>query len=181
MEAGTEALLKQTLAKNVAQVGRVAENDKAALNWLSNLDKTWLLIIDNADDANMNLDHFIPKGNRGFVLITTRDPDKKSYGNVGPGSFEFQGLKDDEASSLLLTAADRPRPWDARTSLWAKKISEALGYLALAIAVAGASIREGLCQFHEYLDYYEEQRQTRRGHSRRRSAARQRSHSADSQ
>ena len=39
---------------------------KAALHWLSNLEHRWLLIIDNADDENIALPNYFPKGNRKF-------------------------------------------------------------------------------------------------------------------
>ena len=57
--------------------------------------------------------------------------------------------------------------------------SNALGHLALAIAVAGAATREGFCQFHEYLDYHEQERRQRYRQRLGRSAAQQRSHSED--
>lgn len=92
---------------------------------------------------------------------------------MGPGSFEFHGLKDEEASSLLMTSAGQVRPWDKKTATWATVISKALGYLALAISVAGAAIRNEFCQFHDYLDYHEEQRQQRPARRRSRSASRE--------
>lgn len=146
----------------MAPYGGVAANANAALHWLSNLDEEWLLIIDNADDAEVKLDEYLPKGSRGHVLITTRNPANKSYGNVGPGYYEFQGLQNGAASSLLLKAAGQSPPWSTTVTNWANKISSALGYLALAIAVAGSAIREGFCQLDEYLDWHEEQLRQRR-------------------
>ncbi|KAF2480901.1 tetratricopeptide repeat domain-containing protein [Neohortaea acidophila] len=163
VDARSHELLKQTFSQNVAQYGGVGANANAALHWLSNLEEAWLLIIDNADDPEVKLDEYLPKGSRGHVLITTRNPANKSYGNVGPGYYEFQGLQDGAASSLLLKAAGRSPPWDTKITNWANQISSALGYLALAIAVAGSAIREGFCQFHDYLDWHEEQRRQRPG------------------
>jgi hypothetical protein len=57
----------------VSVIGGVEANEKAAINWLSNLRNPWLLIIDNADDRDFKLDEYFPRGNRGHVLITTRD------------------------------------------------------------------------------------------------------------
>ena len=145
-------------------IGGVGANENAALNWLSNLSEPWLLIIDNADDPDLKLDEYFPRGNRGHILITTRDPLNKSYGNVGDGFFEFQGLKNDEASCLLLRAAGQVQPWDSAVSNIATTIAKTLGYLALAITQAGRTIRQGYCKLYEYLEFYERQwRKTRQG------------------
>ena len=82
IDGRSRQLLKQTLLQNVARVRGVDANEKAALHWLSNLEERWLLIIDNADDPGIGLDDYLPKGNRGHVLITTRNPTNQSYGNV---------------------------------------------------------------------------------------------------
>ncbi|KAF1849642.1 tetratricopeptide repeat domain-containing protein [Cucurbitaria berberidis CBS 394.84] len=149
--------LKQTFSHNVSIIGGVEANENAALHWLSNLSEPWLLIIDNADDPDLKLDEYFPRGNRGHVLITTRDPVNKSFGTVGNRFFEFQGLNKDEASCLLLNAAGQIQPWSSAMSNVATTIAKTLGYLALAITQAGKTIRQGYCKIHEYLDFYERQ------------------------
>ena len=125
------------------------------MHWLSNLGEGWLLIIDNADDTSIDLEQYFPKGNRGCVLITTRNPAHKIHGNVGPGYFAFQEMEGDDANALLLRAAHQPEPWDADSSSWAAKITRKLGFLALALTHAGAAIREGLCTLRDYLTFYD--------------------------
>jgi len=149
--------LKRTFSTNVSAIGKVEANVNAALHWLSNRTEPWLLIIDNADDPDLKLDEYLPKGNRGCILITTRNPSNKSYGTVGSKYFEFQGLKYEEANHLLLTAAGQSKPWDSVIVGLAAKITKALGYLALFVTHAGTTIREGFCKLHEYLGYYERQ------------------------
>jgi tetratricopeptide (TPR) repeat protein len=125
------------------------------MHWLSNLEERWLLLIDNADDPRIELHEYFPKGDRGTIIITTRNPAHKVYGNVGPGFFEFQGMEDDDASALLLRAARLAEPWDADSSSWATKITRQLGFLALALIQAGAAIRNGLCSLKDYLAFYD--------------------------
>ncbi len=132
-------------------------NEKAALHWLSNLSLPWLLIIDNADGPDLKLADYFPRGNRGHVLVTTRDPGKKAYGNAGDGFFEFHGLSSSDASCLLLKSSGQSKPWDSVVSNIALAIAKALGYLALAITHAGRAIREEYCKLSEYLAYYERQ------------------------
>jgi hypothetical protein len=138
----------------VSTVGKVDLNEKASLHWLSNCTKPWLLIIDNADDPAIDLNDYFPRGRRGHVLITTRDPSRKSYGNVGDGFFAFQGLEIDEARCLLLTAAGQAQPWTPNMSKLAAAIAEVFGHLAIAITHAGRTIREGFCKLHEYLEFH---------------------------
>ena len=166
IDASSDHQIRQTFAQHVSSYGKVEPNENAALHWLSNLDRPWLLIIDNADDASINLEKCFPPGDRGYILITTRNPANKVYGNVGPGFFEFHSLDQNDANELLLRAAQRPRPWDIDTSKLAAKITRQLGFLALALAQAGAAIRSGLCTLKNYLQFYDENwRRIRRARS----------------
>lgn len=147
--------LEQTLKQNVAKIGEVDLNHKAALSWLANQVEPWLLIIDNADDAAIDLMEYLPKGGRGYVLITTRNPGFQSIGNLDPSHFKFDGLKKEEAYSLLVRTAGLKDAITDELKWIAEKIVDALGYLALAIAVAGSAIREGYCRIQNYLQYFE--------------------------
>lgn len=157
VDGSSRARLKQTFSQNVSIIAGVEANENAALHWLSNLSEPWLLIMDNADDHDLKLDEYFPRGNRGHILITTRDPLNKLYGTIGDTFFEFQGLKTDEAKCLLLTAAGQKQPWNSTSYSIATAIAKTLGYLALAITHAGKTIRQGYCKLHEYLDFYERQ------------------------
>ncbi|KAF4448457.1 tetratricopeptide repeat domain-containing [Fusarium albosuccineum] len=153
IDASTSERVKHTLGA-IAKTAGLEQNEKSALHWLSNLEQNWLLIIDNADDDNIPLEKYFPKGNRGNVLVTTRNPAYRMHGNVGRRWYEFRGLELDEATQLLLKASDSPAPWDEVCTSLALKITEALGALALAIVHAGTAIRENLCSLKNYLDYY---------------------------
>ena len=154
IDASSHARTKQTYAE-IAKFGKVEPNHIAAMHWLSNREERWLLLIDNADDPRIDLQEYFPKGDRGHIIITTRNPAHKVHGNVGPGYFEFQGMEDDDASALLLRAARLQEPWDADSSSWATKITRQLGFLALALIHAGAAIRNGLCSLKDYLAFYD--------------------------
>ncbi|KAI9148372.1 Kinesin light chain 1 [Paramyrothecium foliicola] len=154
VDASTIERVKHSLGDIAAMAG-LERNDKLALHWLSNLQHRWLLIIDNADDESIPIEECFPKGNRGNILVTTRNPARIEHGNVGRGHFEFHGLELEEATKLLLKASNEPAPWDASRMALALKIAEALGFLALAIIHAGAAIRDKLCGFRDYLAYYD--------------------------
>lgn len=143
---------KKTLS-TIANIAEVEPNEASALHWLANLEERWLLIIDNADDPKLTLERYFPKGDRGYILITTRNLTFTSYGNVGRRFFVFEGLDEEEANDLLLLAAGQDS--NADSSAIAKEITRALGYLVLAIINAGAAIRSRLCSFKNYLATYE--------------------------
>ena len=125
--------------------------------WLSNLVEPWLLIVNNADDPSIDLQGLFPEGERGHILVSTRNPDFRVHATVG--SIEFKGLPEREALHLLLKAAAIPEPWDSATESSGNKITNTLGYLALALIQAGTFIMQRICEMKDYLDFYDQQRE----------------------
>lgn len=124
----------------------------AGKHWLSNLDEPWLLIINNADDLALELPDLFPEGERGHILVTTRNPSFRVHATVG--ALEFTGLGKKDALLLLLRASDYPRPWDSETEDRGNRITDALGRLALALVQAGALILQKICTIDDYLGLY---------------------------
>lgn len=58
-------------------MGGAEPNENAGKAWLSNQQKPWLLIIDNADDPDIDATRYFPGGERGTILLTTRNPSHK--------------------------------------------------------------------------------------------------------
>ena len=122
--------------------------------WLSNIPESWALIFDNADDPSLEISRFFPVGNRGVILITTRNPDCKIHATVG--SSELGRMETDEAVTLILRTSDVLSNETVQKA--AEKIVLALGCLALAIVQAGAVIRIGRCRIEEYPAIYSRRR-----------------------
>lgn len=158
INASSDELAKQTF-QDIAKIGGVADNVSAAKHWLSNLKYRWLLIIDNADNPQVKLDHYFPEGERGHILLTTRIPAHRDYGTVGSQFFHFEGLDEYDGSDLLLKAASKPLPPDSLTERLATSITQALGSLPLALIHAGKAIKRGLCKLDDYLHYHKVERQ----------------------
>jgi hypothetical protein len=125
------------------------------MNWLSSLEFPWLLIIHNLDDPDIDVEEHFPEGQSGTILLTTRDPQKKVHGTVGPRFYLFQELDVESSVELLLKASRLSGPWDSSTRRSAAQIARALGYLPLALVHAGSAISHNLCEFENYLNYYE--------------------------
>ena len=154
----------------IAAIGGVAPNERAAKNWLITRDLPWLLILDNVDDDEVSLDDLLPAGTKGCILITSRNPSHKNYGNVGNRFLELQVMEKEEANELILKAAEAPSPWSMPVQESASSICQALGYLPLALVHAAKAILLGLCSWSGYLAHYERQTQRiRRERFRRRS------------
>ena len=141
----------------ISQKCGVAKDPKVVRQWLSNIQDNWLLIIDNDDDPSVDVSQFFPTGNRGFILITTRNPDCNIHSTVG--SCELGQMNMEEAITLLLKATGAEDTADETSRKKAIPVTRTIGFLALAIVQAGAYIRQGRCTIEEYCDMYTRCRQ----------------------
>lgn len=142
---------------DISRVCGIDADPKAVRRWLSNTQDSWLLIIDNADDPSINVSNFFPTGNRGSILLTTRNPACKIHSTIG--SCELGQLTMDDAVTLLLKATGAEDTADETSRTKAIPITKTIGFLAIAIVQAGSYIRQGLCGIDEYCELYTRCRQ----------------------
>lgn len=50
---------------------------------LSNMEHSWLLILDNADDPDFNYQAYFPSGTHGTVIMTSRNARCAGYNKIG--------------------------------------------------------------------------------------------------
>ena len=127
----------------------------AGIHWLSNCLKPWLLVLDNVDDPDMDISQYFPPGGKGHILVTTRNPGLTEYANAG--EFCFRGMDPEEAIELLLKSSHSPNAShspNTQDRKLAQGIASELGYLPLALAHAGATIRRNIYTMEKYLHYY---------------------------
>ena len=135
----------------MARICKVGDKMEDFKRYLTNSLEPWLLILDNADDPSLDISQYFPVGNRGSIIVTSRNPECRCHATVG--SRELREMESDEAIELLLRSGDLPNEaQDLR--LLALPIVETLGYLALAVSHAGASIRQKICSLEDYLASY---------------------------
>ena len=123
--------------------------------WLANSRHPWLLIIDNADNPQFDCAAFFPSGNKGNIILTTRNPQCRNHATVGCEDLDPLDLQD--AQSLLLKAAGMTASLCEDSQKAAEKVIEALGFHTLAIIQAGAYIRLRFCSLEEYPAHFRQQ------------------------
>jgi Tetratricopeptide repeat len=154
IDASSEENAETDFASLGQQMGKGA-TFTGGMHWLSQCTKPWLLVIDNADDPEMDVSKYFPVGGSGHILITTRNPGAEIYATVG--HLRFSGLEPEDAVNLLLKTAfpkDEPPSPKSDSRRTAQKIASELGYLALALAHAGTSIRRNIYTLEMYLRHY---------------------------
>ncbi|KAF8997507.1 hypothetical protein BDQ17DRAFT_1248574, partial [Cyathus striatus] len=70
------------------------------LQWMNTLNNEWLMVFDNADGSPDTVEKFIPPGNKGNVLITSRNPEHKRI--VPASNFAEVSVMSKEAAVELL-------------------------------------------------------------------------------
>jgi tetratricopeptide (TPR) repeat protein len=158
IDASSRANAESSLC-DIAIRANVAPTKEAAKHFLTNVGMPWLLIIDNADDEDLDVEEYFPHGERGCILITTRDGDKRHLGTIGSKYYSFERLADIEAEELLLETAEEHQPYDEEVTKAAKLISRELHCLPLALVLAGNAIRSHSASWAGYLNYYKRNRQ----------------------
>ena len=137
---------------SAAQASCLDDSVESVLQWMSGIQEDWLIVFDNADDPPVYVvERFIPPGNRGNILITSRN---RSMGSLisFENIIEINEMEEADAITLLLKASYL----DASTEHIeiAKNIVAELGCLPLAVHQAGAYIEAGRCSIHKYLQQF---------------------------
>ena len=154
-EESMEMSLKGISSLSAAQYSGVDGSVESVLQWISFLPEDWMIVFDNADAPLV--EKFIPPGNRGNILITSKN---KSMGRIvsSENRIEIKEMEEADAITLLLKASclDDPLPEHLEVS---KKIVTELYCIPLAIDHAGAYIEAGRCDIDQYLRQFSVHRQ----------------------
>lgn len=132
------------------------ETTSESIRLLANATKRWLLVLDNADDPLFDYALYLPPGDRGSVVMTSRSPECTKYSTVEAESLEGLGLAD--STQLLLKAARISQESGPAHVAIAQEIIHELGSHTLAIVQAGAYIAEGYCRLEQYPQVFRNRR-----------------------
>ena len=117
-----------------------------ALKWISRK-SDWLMVYDNAESG---VKKFLPPGNGGNVLITSRNFE---LCRITEDSMEVHGMEEEEALSLLSKSASLNYT-SQDVQILAKQLVSKLGGIPLAIDQAGAYMIACRCPLQDYLELY---------------------------
>ncbi|KAK5049114.1 hypothetical protein LTR84_005537 [Exophiala bonariae] len=149
------AIAEKAYIKIAKKLNQNAASLPEAVQLLAEVGHSWLLIIDNADDPAQDYDAYFPPGNRGIVLLTSRNPDCRTHQTTGFES--LKGLPTKDGVRLLFNAANTPPEWREEFGPSAKNVCQLLGHHALALIAAGSYIGRGHCDLNQYPDIYQKQ------------------------
>lgn len=127
---------------NIARHFGLEPDFQVGYNYLATLQKPWLLIVDDADDPDIHIKDYIPPGDLGCIVITTRYAPIKHLGTVAWKHYPLGRLSDEAGIQLLLTEARHREPFSESDVELASRITNMLGHFPLALSMAGSYIRE---------------------------------------
>lgn len=160
-----------TAEENFSEIAEVLGCPKtidAVQRTLSNLPSSsrWLLVLDNADDPETDYTAYLPSGNRGAILITSRNPQCIDLADDG-GHAELDSLEESECIQLLRrTARLHKTSEDPKDYAMSVSLVRHLGHHTLAILQAGSYIATTHCSMTEYLEYMHRNRRRLLGRCR---------------
>ena len=101
VDASTKETIRAGLI-NIALANGIGDSEEATLDWLSGQREEWLLVLDNADDPNLNLRPYLPSCAHGNILITSRNRDACFYAMQ---SCQVSDMRPEDARELLFKTA----------------------------------------------------------------------------
>ncbi|KAF2962612.1 hypothetical protein GQX73_g10961 [Xylaria multiplex] len=157
VDVSSDSAAKEGFSTVAKRLGSIETDIDEARRLLSNISAKcpWLLILDNADNPDIDYQKYCPSGTRGKVLITSRNHECQTYATVG--CEELSGLGKDDCVYLLVQAA-RLHLNSQETRLAAEAVTSILGSHTLAILHAGAYIARGRTSLTDYPAVFETQR-----------------------
>jgi hypothetical protein len=118
---------------------------------ISSLNEDWLLVFDGADQEPHFLKQYIPSGNYGNIIISSRNPHMKK---IVHKAFEISDMEEEDAVTLLLRSSSIDDSDSSPHRPFALPIVRELCHMPLAIDQAGAYISCGLASLDQYLVLY---------------------------
>ncbi|KAJ7443672.1 hypothetical protein FB451DRAFT_1437075 [Mycena latifolia] len=136
---------------SIAHVKGVGKTFQDTLGWLCHEHTEWLIVFNNADDAQLKLSQYFPSCSHGNIIITSRN---RTLDQAVEAKLKVEQMELNQATDLLLTAAgyDISEP---EYRVIGQQIVQKLHCLPLAVAQAGAYISASSCPLQKYLKLHD--------------------------
>ena len=145
--------IKHEMVRHVRSLGR-AHSQKSfneSMRFLSQPVENGerLLVIDNADNPELDLPVFLPRWKHGTVIITTRN---LSHGQISSKShLRLDVMSEDESIELLARGSGKESPLPEQDRQAASMVAEELGYLPIALVQAASYMFATKCSAEAYI------------------------------
>ncbi|CEL54992.1 Nephrocystin-3 OS=Danio rerio GN=nphp3 PE=3 SV=1 [Rhizoctonia solani AG-1 IB] len=139
IDASTQRSIHDAL-KDVAIAKKIGNTHQSALRWLESNHSPWLLVFDGADDSSVPMRDYIPRGNHGSVIITTRLSGMVALARGPNSDCKMSSMEPEDALTLLLKCARRLDHGICDEEESARTLVKDLDYFALAVVHAGSFI-----------------------------------------
>ncbi|KAJ1308664.1 hypothetical protein OPQ81_004357 [Rhizoctonia solani] len=140
VDASTQESIESAL-KDFAKSKKVGDTYQDALQWLGLHHERWLVVFDNADDPSLPLCGYIPGGNHGSIIITTRISGMQLFAQGTDSNCSVSCMDPDDALALLLKLAQKQdHELSPGEVISAKALLQDFDHFALAIVHAGTFI-----------------------------------------
>ncbi|KAL8995493.1 MAG: hypothetical protein Q9169_004787 [Polycauliona sp. 2 TL-2023] len=111
VDVSTTILAEIDFLRITSSLGFPVESMEEARQCLANVKESWLLVLDNADDHNVDYQRYFPTGPLSVVIMTSRNPDCGQLATTK--SVELEELQEEDARRLLLaTSKTSPHQYD---------------------------------------------------------------------
>src|SRR6266550_5522387 len=152
LDASSEATIEVGLMQ-IAHANNAPPEAKqsagAVLKWISQGSK-WLMVYDGADGHYSVVEKFLPPGNGGNIMITSRNVGLK---RLTQDSVNVLDMTDDEAIPLLLRSAMLDGT-SGHIKHMAQNVALELGGIPLALDQAGGYIQSCGCSIDDYFELF---------------------------
>ena len=156
VDVSTASTAENNFLTIASTLGVPAQSLEEARQSLANVKQSWLLVLDNADDPEVDYQRYFPAGPSSVVMLTSRNAECRQYASTRPVALE--GLSENEARELLLRAASVPLDQSHTLHDDAHVVASLLRSHPLALIQAGAYVSRGHCTLAEYPHVYKRQR-----------------------
>lgn len=156
VDVSTKSLAQSGFLDIASRVKIPVQSWEDARQDLANRSEPWLLVLDNADDPEVDYQQYFPTSPSGIIILTSRNADYQQYATEK--WVNLDNLPNEEACELLLQASrvagDRHQMLNDDASI----VVDLLGSHPLALLQAGSYVSHGHCTLKNYPEVFNQHR-----------------------
>lgn len=156
-DVSTHELAEAGFMSIASKVGFATRRLNDSLKCLVNNQENWLLILDNANDPDVDYAKYFPPCQHGSIILSSKHQKFTRHNTVGFLNLKNLGMMD--SITLLHRFIDRPVTLGSPAAQSASRVAIMLDYHTHSLVQAGACISRCHLAFEQYVFEYERQHQ----------------------